>query len=104
MRTEYEMNLCFMREHSAATLFHDEVESEVQALFADRGFWYCDYKTTEQAEMVVVEVKGKNQFLDEDGALRFLQQHGSDRFWSWLQGYHILVEQLYGGCRNCNDQ
>ncbi|MCI3921219.1 hypothetical protein MO973_13360 [Paenibacillus sp. TRM 82003] len=100
---DFAVHLCLIREAAGegASSFEDDVEEELEALFSGLGYWYTEGKTENEAEVLVAEVKGRDGFADEESALRYLEERGSERFWSWLQGYRIQVEPIGAGCAHC---
>lgn len=100
MSTEHAVQLCFIRGRGEPSSLEAELTAELDSLLGGLGTWFAEYKTTEEAELLAVEAKGRDRFATEQEALLYLEACGSERFWSWLQGYRIRVEPS-GGCACC---
>lgn len=100
MHIEYRIDLCFIRATAEGDPFVEDVESELESLFDGMAYWYLESKHEQEADIVLAEIKGKDGFLSEEQALTFMEDRGTERFWDWLQGYKIIVEEA-GGCAHC---
>ncbi|NMD71989.1 hypothetical protein HHO41_16945 [Bacillus sp. DNRA2] len=101
MNNETYLDFCFIRE--SVGNFSIEINDMLKQLFSGVKLdWYLEEKTIDNAEMVVVEVKGMSNWRSEEETLQFLEQHGTTEFWQYLQGYKMFIyPATMRGCNSC---
>jgi hypothetical protein len=100
MNNETYLDFCFIRK--ATGNFATEIDEMLTKLFNGvRLNWYLEEKTLEDAEMVIVEVKGMSHWRSEEETLAFLEENAGKQFWQDLQGYKMFIYPV--GMRGCSD-
>ncbi|GIN61049.1 hypothetical protein J27TS8_10420 [Robertmurraya siralis] len=101
MISETFLDFCFIRKASGN--FGNDIEQILQSLFkGTKLHWYLDEKEIEEAEVVVAEVKGMSRWQSESEVIQFLEEHASEHFWEFLQGYQMYVYPVQKGCNSCD--
>lgn len=101
MNNETYLDFCFIRK--SAGNFVTEIDEMLTKLFEGvKVNWYLEEKSLEDAEMVVAEVKGMSHWRSEEETLHFLEEHGGNQFWEYLQGYKMFIYPVtMRGCNSC---
>jgi hypothetical protein len=104
MSAEFFMDLCFIRRHEeGGGPFAVVVEQQLDPLFAGQATWYMESKQDEKVDIVLVELKGMGSWKKEEELVAYIEEHASDSFLGWIQGYRIEldVKEKHDGCINC---
>lgn len=100
MKNETYVDFCFIRE--AKSHFSYEIDLLLKEIFHSEVLhWYLDEKCEDELEIVVAECKGMSHWDSEEQVLQYLEQHASDSFWRYLQGYQIAIYPYTKGCKSC---
>src|SRR5687767_4015788 len=93
MKAEFFLDLCFIRgvdERKGS--FVENIEEEMGQLFGGKATWYIEGRQEEDVEIVLVEVKGIGEWEKQDDVVEYIEQHASDSFLEWLQGYRMTFD------------
>lgn len=104
MKAEFFLDFCFIRGmDEQKDDFLENIEEQMVQLFGGKATWYLEGKQEEQVEIVLVEVKGHGEWEKQDDVVEYIEEHASDSFLEWLQGYRMTfdVKEKHEGCANC---
>jgi hypothetical protein len=102
MKSEFFLDLCFIRERGPYDSFIASVQSLLTGLFAGKADWSAEEKQEEGTEIVISEVKGADVWEKEEDIVSFLEEHAPSQFWEWLQGYRVKVDvKERAKCHHC---
>lgn len=100
MNSETYLDFCFVREQSGD--FAPEVDQLLSELFKGvRLNWYLDEKSHDGMNIVVAEIKGMSKWQSEEETIEFIEEHASETFWKYLQGYQMYIYPAKRGCCSC---
>ena len=100
MTSETYLDFCFIR--AAKGNFAAEVDELLKDTFEKKRLnWYLEEKKIDGADMVVAEIKGMSDWGSEEETIKFLEEHGGDKFWEYLQGYKLFIYPAQRGCTSC---
>ncbi|MBN6885170.1 hypothetical protein ACUXCC_000300 [Cytobacillus horneckiae] len=103
MNSETYLDFCFIREASGD--FSSEINQILSTLFDGiRLHWYLDEKSDDGMDVVVAEVKGMSKWQSEEETIDFIEEHATQSFWDYLQGFQFIVYPPKRGCGSCGNQ
>ncbi|WP_248926104.1 hypothetical protein [Paenibacillus hamazuiensis] len=100
MPSEFRVDLVFIRPQMKNSRFFDEIEREMERVFAGIGHWFVERKREDRLEIAVAEVNGLSPFDSEEELLLSVEQKIGSGCWDWLQGLHVRVipKEEAGAC------
>ncbi|GAA0349386.1 hypothetical protein [Bacillus horti] len=103
MKSEFFIDLCFIREQQEGSQFKKEIEATIKQLFTGKVNWSTELKRKENVDIVIVELNGIGKWQREEEIVQYLQASAPSLFLSWIQGYRIQVElkEDSGECLHC---
>lgn len=100
MNNETYLDFCFIR--NEAGNFAAEIDTLLANIFKGKRLnWYLEEKRQDGVEIVVAEVKGMSDWPSEADLLLYLEEHGGEVFWQYVQGYQFCIYPFKGGCQTC---
>jgi hypothetical protein len=100
MASEFQLDLCFIRQGEEDHDFYAEVEQEMSAIFQGWAGWYVDRRTGDGVSIAVAEVNGLCGWTLEEEVIRHVEERMASECWSSLQGYRVQVipQEDAGSC------
>lgn len=92
MKAEFTLDLCFIRLNIEAGKFSDLLESELKSLFTGIANWTIKVGQNGELDIAMAEINGIWSWETEAMVAAYLDQKASEKFWEWLQGYHVKLE------------
>jgi len=93
MKTEFFLDLCFVRKREMKGDFVEAIDQQMNTLFlGKKGHWHIVEKQEGLIDIIVAEINGIWSWESEEDVLTFLEQNASPQFWECLQGYQIRLE------------
>jgi hypothetical protein len=100
MTSETYIDFCFVR--PASGHFAAEIDVILKETFAKKRLnWYLEEKDVDGVEMVVAEIKGMSDWMSEEEAIVYIEDHAGEKFWDYLQGYKMFIYPVLKGCNSC---
>ncbi|HUC91676.1 MAG TPA: hypothetical protein VMS09_06530 [Paenibacillus sp.] len=101
MPSEYQFDLCFIRQADDTGFFHAEIERELRRLFDGEAKWAVDRKRQGELDIAVAEINGLSAIGTEEEWMDAFEARALSDCWQWLNGYRLEVipKEDAGCCR-----
>ncbi|SFE62926.1 hypothetical protein SAMN04487969_104254 [Paenibacillus algorifonticola] len=105
MKSEFMLDLCFIRKQEQESSFTKSIEALLQQLFAKKSSWFLEEKHEGELEVVNAAVKGYSDWEKEEEVLLFIEEQAPAEFWDWIQGYRLELDlKRPEECQHCGEQ